>query len=143
MPQNRKRVWKQRLKGGARPDVVFPRRGVAWRGVATALLLTVFLVINRAGAAEMSDGAAVRQALGIPSLPAIAPIRKAGRAPEGLGLTADEDIGVVLAKIAEAEAFAAERQWVNAAGKFQELLDRHGEVTVPVEEQTFWPVWRY
>jgi outer membrane protein assembly factor BamB/tetratricopeptide (TPR) repeat protein len=55
----------------------------------------------------------------------------------------DEELAVVLRDMARAEDAAARGQWVKAAARFQELLDRHGRAVVPVGDRLYLPAWRY
>ncbi len=96
-------------------------------------------------AEPLSRARAVREALGLPAADAIRPITqipRGGANDPGLS-PADHDTGVVLKKIVEAEALAAKHQWVQASGKFHELLDRFGDTVVPIDRDTSVPAWRY
>ena len=124
---------------------VFGTFGKLAAGRAAAALLLAFAGLaglpRGAGAA---DAEGLRRELGV-AFPGIEPITRPGRADEhDLGLSStDEDIHAVLARIAEAEAASSQRQWVKAAGKFQDVLDRHGEALVPAGGGRYVPAWRY
>jgi len=90
---------------------------------------------------------ALRRAAGVRLVP-LSPIGKPEQ-DRGAGLLEfdlsplDQDQGLVLRRIAEAEAAADRREWIEAAGKFQTLLDLHTHAVVPVGERLHMPVWRY
>ncbi|MFW6159146.1 MAG: hypothetical protein ACOC8E_07300, partial [Planctomycetota bacterium] len=94
-------------------------------------------------------GAALRAELGL-RLPQFRSASRIGRLlsddgpPVDIGLSPpDTDVEDVLSALEAAERLATRGEPVAAAGRFQDLLDRHGAVVIPVSEHTYVAVWRY
>ncbi|MFO7899787.1 MAG: PQQ-binding-like beta-propeller repeat protein [Planctomycetota bacterium] len=94
-------------------------------------------------------GAALRSDLGLdlppfPSPGRIQQLLTDDGPPVDIGLSPpDTDVETVLGALEAAERLAAQGEPVAAAGKFQDLLDRHGAVVIPISQHTYIPVWRY
>jgi len=120
------------------PAAPFRAPGLLWR-LAAALLMGGLCA--RMAAPGRADVGGARRALGL-SPPAVPPITKPRR-DAGLGLSSDGEDRAALAKVVEADRFAADGHWPNAAGRLQEVLDRHPEALLAIGPGAYWPAWRY
>ena len=111
-----------------------------------ALAVLVFTAAGKTEAADAEDSAAaMRRALGAPQHPDVTPITQIWRDVElDAGLSdIDRDVAEVVGKLVSAEMLVKQGQWAKAASTFQDVLDRDGDVVVPVAPGAYAPAWRY
>jgi len=123
-------------------------RSATLRRLCIAAALAV-LAATAAGAARAADtetpAAAVRRALGAPQQPDATPMTQIWRDVElDAGLSdMDRDVAEVVGKLVSAEMLIEQGQWAKAASTFQDVLDRDGDIVVPIAPGRYAPAWRY